>query len=158
MADNRFWCSQCKKEFKANEVEKRAVDSMFGEGRWWFCLTCGSRLIRYPDIGPREQAMITRVRQSIAQLKGNGNKLSPEAACRLLLDIGALYHDNGSYREACQVLYHTRELAKKNDLLEVAASANTQFKLLTTKFSLSDLKVVSLSHLYEQFLDYYIPH
>jgi hypothetical protein len=34
LADNRFWYSQCKKEFKANEVEKRAVDSMFGEGRW----------------------------------------------------------------------------------------------------------------------------
>jgi hypothetical protein len=53
MSELRFWCPQCKKEFQEKNVEKREVDTMFGDGRWWFCHTCGSKLERFPKTDNR---------------------------------------------------------------------------------------------------------
>jgi hypothetical protein len=49
MKKYQFWCPKCRKGFHENEVEKREVDTMFGEGRWWFCQTCDSRVALYAN-------------------------------------------------------------------------------------------------------------
>lgn len=49
MREDHFWCPKCRKRLQGAEVEKREVDTMFGEGRWWFCLTCGSSLATYAN-------------------------------------------------------------------------------------------------------------
>jgi hypothetical protein len=49
MKKYQFWCPKCRRGFQENEVEKREVDTMFGEGRWWFCQTCDSRVALYAN-------------------------------------------------------------------------------------------------------------
>jgi hypothetical protein len=49
MKTYQFWCPKCRKGFQENEVEKREVDTMFGEGRWWFCQTCHSSVALYAN-------------------------------------------------------------------------------------------------------------
>lgn len=48
MEKYRFWCTQCKQILTEDGVELREVDTMFSDGRWWFCHTCGASLICYP--------------------------------------------------------------------------------------------------------------
>jgi DNA-binding response OmpR family regulator len=155
--ENRFWCPHCKKEFQEKEVEIREVDGMFGEGRWFHCRTCGSRLIAYPSIGAPEREIILRTEKCLAQIQEFGELLSPDETCRLLLDIGQLYHANGSYREACLALFNTRKIAELNNLPEVATEAGSLFDKLAYMFNLQDQKIVSLRYLFQRFIAYYIP-
>lgn len=55
MKEYRFWCPQCKQGFQENEAERREVDTMFGDGRWWHCLACGSSLV--PSLEVHHQAI-----------------------------------------------------------------------------------------------------
>ena len=50
MREDQFWCPKCKKRLQGTEVEKRDVDTMFGEGRWWFCPTCGTSVSLYSSV------------------------------------------------------------------------------------------------------------
>jgi hypothetical protein len=63
-------------------------------------------------------------KQSLAQFQELGKTPPTEATCCLLLDMGRLYHDNGSYVEACRVLFNTREMAEQINLAELMASAD----------------------------------
>lgn len=51
MEKDRFWCPQCKQIYPGDKVELREVDTMFGDGRWWYCRACGTSLSRYPAGG-----------------------------------------------------------------------------------------------------------
>ncbi len=155
MTFNRFWCDQCKKEFKENEVEKRAVDTMFGDGRWWYCKTCGNALKRYPEINEKEQQIISQVKQSLAQIQQFGKTESIDETCRLLLNIGLLYREHGSTKKASFVFFNVHQLAAQNNLPELATYACKVFDKLAYTFGGYDHDTVSPQHLFEQFIAYY---
>ncbi len=157
MTFNRFWCNKCKKESQENEVEKRNVDTMFGDGRWWYCRTCGNALERYPEIGEKEQQIISRVRQSLAYIQKFGKPESIDETCRLLLDVGLLYREHGNTIKASLVLFNASDLAAHNNLSELATSAGRVFEELAYKFRMYDQDVVSPQCLFEQFIAYFIP-
>jgi len=130
---------------------------MFGDGRWWYCQTCGSKLECYPEIGEKEQQFILRVKQSLAQIQKFG-KIEPlDETCRLLLDMGLLYREHGSIRKACLVLFYVRNIAEQNKLSDIATSAGKVFEELAYIFRMYEQEDVSLQYLFEQFIDYYIP-
>ena len=74
MKKYQFWCPKCRKGFHENEVEKREVDTMFGEGRWWFCQTCDSSVVLYAnqdlDLHSIFLALGDRAMNSVWQVSG----------------------------------------------------------------------------------------
>jgi len=158
MTFNRFWCSQCKDEFQENEVEKRTVDTMFGDGRRWYCTICGNAIKCYPEIGEKEQQIISQVKQSLAYIQKFGKPESIDKTCQLLLNIGGLYRELGSTKKAMLVLYNVYELAVQNNLPELATYADELYVKLSHMFGGSDHDTVSPQHLFEQCITYYKPN
>ena len=74
MKKYRFWCPKCRKSFQESEVEEREVDTMFGEGHWYFCQTCGTSMDSYAnqdlDLHSIVLALGDRALKSVWQVSG----------------------------------------------------------------------------------------
>jgi hypothetical protein len=128
---------------------------MFGDGRWWYCKTCGNAIKRYPEIGEIEQQLISRVKQSLAYIQEFGKPESIDDTCRLLFDIGLLYREHGNTRKASFVFFNVYEFAAQNNLPELASYEEKIY--VEFRYGGYDYDTVSPRHLFEQFLAYFIP-
>jgi hypothetical protein len=158
MTINRLWCSKCKKEFTSDEAVEKEVDTMFGEGRWWHCRVCGTKLILYPTIGEKEKKFLIHVQTSLATIKNNGSTLSPNEICILLFQMQQFYSESHNGIDACHVLFNIKEIAQQNNLPEFAITADKLYKRVAkTTLGIQKEEVLSVSYLLERFIAYYYP-
>ena len=158
MYAHRLWCSKCKKEFTSDEAEEKEVDTMFGDGRWWHCRSCGTKLILYPTIGEKEEKILHRVQASLATIRNNNNSLSPNEICSLLLEMQKFYSESQNRIDACHLLFNIKEIAQQNGLPEFAITADKLYKeLAEITLGIQKEKVLPVSYLLERFIAYYYP-
>lgn len=158
MNNYRLWCDQCKKEFTTDEADEREVDTMWGDGRWWHCRSCGKQLILYPNIGEKEQRTLSRVRETLATIKNAPNSITLDELCELLMDIQESYVENQNRVDACQVLFNLKEIAQKNDLPQIVIFADTLYaKLAKNTLGLPKQEIVSVAYLLENYIAYFCP-
>ena len=157
MYAQRLWCSKCKQEFTSDEAEEKEVDTMFGDGRWWHCRSCGTELILYPTIGEKEERILQRVRASLATIRNN-NSLNPNEICSLLLEMQDFYCESQNRIDACHLLFNIKEIALHNGLPEFAITADKLYKeSAKITLGIQKEKVLPVSHLLERFIAYYCP-
>jgi hypothetical protein len=128
VTDYHLWCQPCQKEFSESQAEQREVDGIWGEGRWWFCPTCGTRLEALKDVSPQDQEVLAAVAQMLVRLE-NKEQVSAEQIHILLLEMGSSYNRNGQELEACLVFYNASNFARQNNLIENTSKAHDHKKI-----------------------------
>lgn len=158
MYAQRLWCNNCKTECTSNEAVEKEVDTMFGDGRWWHCRHCGTKLILYPEIGEKEEEIIHNVQTSLIAMSTGKYSLSPAETCDLLFELQEVYAQSNNRVDACHVLFNIKEIAQQNNLPEYAMTADKLYQeLAKITLGLQKERVLPVSNLLERFVAYYYP-
>jgi hypothetical protein len=154
----RLWCNQCKKEFTPDEADEKEVDTMWGDGRWWHCRSCGKELTLYPDIGDEEQKIISQACVALEAMKNPSTLLKIDEICLLLIEIQKSYSENLNGVGACEVLFNLKEIAPKNDLPYLVSFSDAAFREVAKKtMGLPEQEIMSVSNLLKRYIAYFFP-
>jgi hypothetical protein len=117
LSDYHLWCQRCQHEYSEAQAERREVDTIWGDGRWWFCPKCGVRLEALPVVSSQDQRVLAAVTQMLVRFE-NQKQVPAAEIYALLLEMGSSYQRIGREREACLVLYNASIFSWQNDLPE----------------------------------------
>jgi hypothetical protein len=158
MKEYHLWCQPCQKEYSESQAERREVDGIWGEGRWWFCPKCGTQLEAIPIVSPQDQFILAAVTQLLAQIE-NREPVPAGEIYAFLLEIGHSYDRNGREREACQVFFNASDFARQNNLAENDAKARN-YQKIAHQWNITESQYqidLAEQELMEAYIRYFLP-
>jgi rubredoxin len=123
-----LWCQPCQHEYSESQAERREVDGIWGEGRWWFCPECGARLDALQVVSAKDQEVLAAVTRMLVRFE-NKEQVPAEEIYAMLLEMGHSYQRIGRDLEACLVFYNASVFAWQNDLPENTAKVPSYNKI-----------------------------